>query len=539
MRSPIAVLGLLALLSALLVALGLGACKRKTRDEGPGRVTILYSGGVQGALEPCGCSPGQLGGVARAATLVKRVRGEGGAVILVDAGDLLFREDRLEGAMRDQLILKARFVAKAYGALRATGLNIGEKDLSAGPALPLEEARKIQAQAISTNLLDAQREAGKIASTWTVQHEGGPRVAFLGVADPASLPPAAKGTVRADDPRAAVERALESVRSRVDVVVLLSTLGIEADRLLLEKVRGVDLVIDAGVSGEPRNVVIPMRAGDGHMVQVKPLGEFMGRIDIALGPRGEPLRDATSSDRIEGMPAAGAAGTPLFGDGLDLRGVPARPKRQGSALPPLAGGTFRHRVYALGDTLAQDAGIQQLLKEYKEKVAELNRTAPVSTARFPIEGPGYAGEQTCRSCHTAIHAFVQTIGHAHAYATLEAKNSELDRECVGCHVTGWRKPGGFDDPRAAGNLKNVQCEACHGPGSLHVARGGGRGVGGMKAEVPITVCRGCHTPEQSTRFAGHEAEYLEAIRCTKALTAGGAGAGRSVSGSGARRAGEL
>jgi hypothetical protein len=321
------------------------------------------------------------------------------------------------------------------------------------------------------------------------------------------------------------------------VVVLLSTLGIEADRSLVEKLPGLDLVIDAGVKGEPRNVVIPMRAGGGHLVQVKPLGEFMGRIDIALDPGGKPLRDATSSDRIEGMPAAGASGVPFSGDGLDLRGVPERPKQRGETLPPLPPGTFRHRVYALGDALAQDAGIQQLLKEYKEKVAELNRSAPVSTVRLPTEGASYVGEETCRTCHTAIHAFVQTIGHAHAYATLEKKNSELDLECVGCHVTGWRKPGGFDDPRAVGNLKNVQCEACHGPGSLHVAKGGGRGAAGMRAEVPIAVCRGCHTPEQSTRYAGHEAEYLEAIRCTKALTAG-AGEPRKGAVAGAPPAGD-
>jgi hypothetical protein len=532
------VLIVLASVSAILCALALGACERGAQRGDSSRLTILYTGGVQGALEPCGCSPGQLGGLARAATLVKRVRGEGGDVILVDAGDLLFREDRLEGVMRDQLILKARFVAKAYGALRAAKLNIGEKDLAAGLALPLEEARNIHASPISTNLLHRQRNPSEIVRASVVQHEDGPRVAFLGVANPSTLPPAVKETIRAEDPRAAVERELEVVKAmspKVDMVVLLSTLGLDADRRLLEALPGIDLVIDAGVSGEPRNVVIPMRAGNGYIVRVKPLGEFMGRVDIALGPRGKPLRDATASDRIEGMPAEGAAGAPFSGDGLDLRGIPERPKRRGETLPPPAPGTLRHRVYALGDTLAQDAGIQQLLKEYKEKVAELNRAAPVSTARLPTEGASYVGEETCRSCHTAIHAFVQTIGHAHAYATLEKKNSELDRECVGCHVTGWRKPGGFDDPRAAGNLKNVQCEVCHGPGSLHVVRGG-RGVGGMRAEVPLTVCRECHTPEQSTRFAGHEAEYLEAIRCTKALTAGG-GAPRSGPGAGARPSG--
>src|SRR3972149_465325 len=106
MHRPLAFLVLLALVSAALVAASLGACGRRPR--GPGRVTILYTGGVQGALEPCGCSPGQLGGVARQATLVKEIRREAAAVILVDAGDLLLQGGDIPETLRPQLTLKAK-----------------------------------------------------------------------------------------------------------------------------------------------------------------------------------------------------------------------------------------------------------------------------------------------------------------------------------------------------------------------------------------------------------------------------------------------
>jgi hypothetical protein len=161
--------------------------------------------------------------------------------------------------------------------------------------------------------------------------------------------------------------------------------------------------------------------------------------------------------------------------------------------------------------------MQQLIVQYKRQVAALVSKMPVTQARIPTNGPRYLGDEYCESCHRAIYEFVQRSPHAEAYATLERAYSQYDLECVGCHVTGWQRPGGFDQPRAAGNLKNVQCEECHGPGSEHVAAGGRRGVGGLVADVPVGVCQTCHTPAHSTRFAGRQQLYMDQIRCSRAL----------------------
>jgi hypothetical protein len=59
---------------------------------------------------------------------------------------------------------------------------------------------------------------------------------------------------------------------------------------------------------------------------------------------------------------------------------------------------------------------------------------------------------------------------------------------VSCHVTGYERPGGSNVTHV-NKLQNVQCEACHGPGSLHVASGGGTDIARTPAE---SVCRGCH-----------------------------------------------
>ena len=51
---------------------------------------------------------------------------------------------------------------------------------------------------------------------------------------------------------------------------------------------------------------------------------------------------------------------------------------------------------------------------------------------------------------------------------MEKDHKQFNLECVDCHVTGYDKPGGSTVTHVD-NLKDVQCEVCHGPGSRHVA----------------------------------------------------------------------
>mgnify|MGYP003572436939 FL=1 len=94
----------------------------------------------------------------------------------------------------------------------------------------------------------------------------------------------------------------------------------------------------------------------------------------------------------------------------------------------------------------------------------------------PTEGAKYIGEAKCKMCHIKDHKSWKEMAHATAFETLPEKYRTMDaatedgRKCLSCHVTGWGEGDrdGFVDPAASENLLNVQCEACHGPGSNHV-----------------------------------------------------------------------
>lgn len=108
----------------------------------------------------------------------------------------------------------------------------------------------------------------------------------------------------------------------------------------------------------------------------------------------------------------------------------------------------------------------------------------------------YVGADVCGACHAAAAAAWSQSGHALALATLEAALHSHDPECLACHITGLGHPGGGVPGDA--HLANVQCEACHGPGSDHAAAPA-RGYGTLPGKA--AACVGCHTHDQSPDFA--------------------------------------
>lgn len=107
----------------------------------------------------------------------------------------------------------------------------------------------------------------------------------------------------------------------------------------------------------------------------------------------------------------------------------------------------------------------------------------------------YVGTEACAACHTDAAARWAQSHHARSLATLEDAGRSFDPRCLRCHTTGLGHPGGFGE--ATAGLAAVGCEACHGPGSAHLAAPG-PGYGRLPADG--SACVGCHTHDQSPTF---------------------------------------
>lgn len=88
----------------------------------------------------------------------------------------------------------------------------------------------------------------------------------------------------------------------------------------------------------------------------------------------------------------------------------------------------------------------------------------------------YVGESSCAKCHEKVANSFKTHQHNDAFTMLninkrylKLKKEGQEGSCLKCHVTGYGKPGGFVSAEETPELAKVGCQACHGPGSGHVA----------------------------------------------------------------------
>ncbi len=70
-------------------------------------------------------------------------------------------------------------------------------------------------------------------------------------------------------------------------------------------------------------------------------------------------------------------------------------------------------------------------------------------------------------------------------------------KCLECHTTGFGKPGGFRSEQETPLMKEVGCEACHGPGSLHAQSTDKKDI---KEDVSAKDCEACHSTDRVEAF---------------------------------------
>lgn len=111
----------------------------------------------------------------------------------------------------------------------------------------------------------------------------------------------------------------------------------------------------------------------------------------------------------------------------------------------------------------------------------------------------YVGYKACMQCHADKVEGWKTTPHANAFEDLKKQGEEKQSVpgCVRCHVVGMDSDGGFIDNELTPELKNVQCESCHGPGRIHVVSGDPADIVSKPDE---TTCRTCHTEGQDKHF---------------------------------------
>lgn len=516
--------------SALLVGLLVGSAapgraataeSRRAQSAQPERRLVLfYTGDVRGTVEPCGCTSDPLGDISRLAAMVRETRQAGYAVGVVDAGNLLFPESGLSDKEKPSANLRASFLAEQLEKLPLLGMGIGELDLIAGPA-------QVRPRRLAANLTVGTKPDAHVGllRASQVQRVGQVSVGVLGVADPAI---AGRIGATADDVQGAARREVERLRGAgAEVVVLLAPVDRNLARRLARD-SGADVVVLGRNVGA--GMVRAEKNGRGFLVAPQNELQQVGRLEIVL--RGEPGANRGETELVDaGGPEASRvrreeinralerlrvglaqwttpSGAPKSGG--DASFVEAK-KREHAELalerdrlerpwtPPASGSYLVNALIPLRRTMPRDPTVVAAMKKLDQKIAaeNLRHAKPPPPAE-----PGrahFVGTAQCVSCHEGAMTFWRKTVHAHAWTTLVRGGKQADYKCVGCHVTGFGEVGG-SSLGFTRKLEAVQCESCHGPGSVHVAGEGNEEPLAIKRDTPESTCTTCHTPEHSDTF---------------------------------------
>ncbi len=268
---------------------------RLLETSGKVHITLLSTTDVHGHIEPLDYysgKPAQLG-LAKIATLVRRVRAEQPNVLLFDSGDtiqgtpLAYYFARKDTDKPNPMIL-------AMNAMGYDAAAVGNHEFNFGLDILWKVKREARFPILAANVKQQYDRAPQRFEPYIIREIAGVRVAIVGFVTPAiphaELPANYRG-YEFEPIVDAARRVIPEVRKRADVVVVLAHSGLapvpawtdespgeNAMKELAEQVPGIDVILMGHTHNE-----VPERIVNGVLLtQAKNSGASLARVDLDL-----------------------------------------------------------------------------------------------------------------------------------------------------------------------------------------------------------------------------------------------------------------
>jgi 2',3'-cyclic-nucleotide 2'-phosphodiesterase (5'-nucleotidase family) len=456
----------------LLLIVVLGCSSARTHEVPPALPqtgTILTFTDLRGTLKPCGCSKSlQRGGVDRIAWYLDAQRVKYPDAVVFHSGNLLIDDEGIPKSRVGQIDRRVEAIGASLRHMRVTATGLGPYDLDQGASWLQSALKWVPTPVVLTNAEAPEWKA--IGHRHLIVTSGHIRIGVIG------LVPKRPGF---SDPLVTARNTAALLRKQgAHFVVALSSLGLRHSKRLLRRNSGIDVLVAAGQGVKALTVCDPDDAsakdepcadeveafGSSWLVQSNIHGSLVGRLDLVRGTR-------QSARWFYKQPST-----------------------------PRLSNFFGYSLSIISWDFSQHAAVAKVMKQYDSDLKAINLKVAGKLPPLAAGQASYVGVTACLECHEEVKPFWDNDKHKIAWATLERENKTFDLECVSCHVTGYGKPGGAILGRLK-NLKTVQCESCHGPGSIHAEEGD---VSAIRRDPPKATCVTCHNPKHSTEF---EKEY--------------------------------
>lgn len=449
-------------------------------------VALILSGEMHGYVEPCGCTSGQTGGLARRATLMKQLRNERGwDAVGLDLGGTMITE-RIG---RQQTKMKFEMARDALESIGFVGLGVGYEEAITRQDELLELSERDKAQPdfglrlTSANVRpypdNPELDIVQPYRVINVPRAGGDKpfrvVTTSVLGDSLSKGIASDLFFKIVPPAEALQALLPQLQQeQPDLLVLLSHAKADETEKLAAQFPQFALMVSSG--GPEEGLLKPKTVGQTQILFVGQKGKNVGVVGV----------------------------------------YPEGPERFRYELVKLDGARFENDP-ELDDRMQ---AYQDRLRDERPDLQDNANPSPHPTGRT------YVGSQACADCHAGSFEKWSSTGHAHAFESLTAGRADhqgrwidrkWDAECIACHAVGWepqqalRWESGFIDEATTPLLLNNGCENCHGPGSEHVALENGGNANeaqltaardGMRLSLKNAekTCRSCHDGDNDPHF---------------------------------------
>ncbi|MBT4838667.1 MAG: hypothetical protein HON94_15130 [Methylococcales bacterium] len=392
-------------LAFILISMTFWGLSKKNFSVSSGKVALIYSGNLNGELEPCGCSvEGNFGGVRRLSTMLKQLRNKDPDLLLISSGGLI-----VSNMPQDQLTSQA--IMQGIKLQKYNAIGVQWQDLSYGKDFIAKQGLP---------WVVSNPKTGQIVSPSQIFDNNQIFVEFFSWLDPKISPfiKMSGSNQWVNNDLQQLSTALKKAKQQQRLTILSSTYSLEKSQQLLP-LKWVDILLIRSkheVFGEPK-----LLKNNGHNLLVLEPG--------SRGMRIAKLQLTINHSKID---------------------------------------SFQHEVIALPESIKDDPELANWYHTYNEKV-KVNYKKRVQLKKRQRSGESpFVGAKKCKACHLQQYKIWKKSPHSQAMDSLIQVDKSLDPNCIKCHSVGFEKEGGYLDDMLTFHLGNVQCESCHNAGRDHL-----------------------------------------------------------------------
>ena len=381
-----------------------------------------------------------LGGLYRKSTYLEQYRKKQGQVIVVDSGDLLNGHLKIKESIQSSARLKADLIAQIYRNIGIDAINVGELDLALGLDYLKGLEKTYDLPFVSANLVDETNSP--VFRSYVIKKINGRKIGIFGLMGDtadivAKLKEIAGSKIFVRDTVRSAESMVKELYGKVDFIIAMTHQNMGRNWVIARKVAGIDLIVGGH---HKQKIKVPYQVDNTFIVQSGEKGQYQGMLEITLASYG------------------------------------AR--------------TAKNMLVPLGRDITEDTRVKAMINRYNDKVTSLYSPTQKTEVEVPLNA------RACETCHSEQFSIWQASDHARAFDTLVEKSRQFNPDCLVCHTTRFEQSDGFTMRFQQAELRNVQCDACHGNSARHSIDA--EFLPGQKPGK--ASCIKCHTPDRCLDF---------------------------------------